>query len=183
MEKLISFSFLSILYRRVCQCPLNLFIKNQPVLWSESTTARVWESQESQNLLLHSNTSTNTEKCREVRRRKLRKITPGICWEKPSSCWILSWVAAVVVTRVFYSHDVFLSIWFNCWGNWTHSAGLEGPTRSQYWRNILHHNDELHRISGGLLLYWILAGQAASLQISYTCRWLLTGPTLFYFWT
>ena len=67
---------------------------------------------------------------------------------------------------LFFLMMFSLSIWFNCWGNWTHSAGLEGPTRSQYWRNILHHNDELHRISGGLLLYWILAGQAASLQIS-----------------
>ena len=63
-----------------------------------------------------------------------------------------------------------LSIWINHWDHWTHSAGLEGPARSQYWRSILHIDDELYRFSSRLLLYRIFAGQAASLQIPHTGR-------------
>ena len=63
-----------------------------------------------------------------------------------------------------------LSIWFDYRGYWTHSAGLEGPGGSQHWTNILHNNDELHRLSDRLLLYRIFAGQAAPLQISDISR-------------
>ena len=78
-----------------------------------------------------------------------------------------TWVAAVTATgNLMFS----FSVWFNCWDHWTNSAGLEGPGRSHHWRSILHIDDELYRFSDRLFLYWISAGQAASLQISDIVR-------------
>ena len=62
------------------------------------------------------------------------------------------------------------SVRAECRDNWTYSLGPQGPRRSIHWRDLLHTDVELNRLTGGLLLHRLLIGQTAPVSISYTSR-------------